>query len=103
VQERQNYKQRKNLLKQYSERSKLYFMAEKLTDFNHANRDVKVFRQELSLLLSHIKLSTDKQTKRDCLNKLTYVVELLHKNKVTPDAAVEGQLFEYAVFCKNLS
>jgi len=78
------------LLKQYNERK-----------FDHQTRDIEAFNAELGLLISHIKQVDNKAHKKEFINKLRYIVELLHKNKAPQNTTTQSLLFEYAVLTSN--
>jgi hypothetical protein len=61
-------------------------------EFDHASRDIEVFNSELTLLLNHFKQLEDKQLKREFVDKMTYVVELLHKNQAIKNTQTHARV-----------
>jgi len=61
-------------------------------EFDHQTRDIEVFNNELTLLLSHFKLLDDKLLKREFLEKMTYVIELLNKNQALKNAQTHARV-----------
>jgi hypothetical protein len=51
-----------------------------------------VFNSELTLLLNHFKQLEDKQLKREFVDKMTYVVELLHKNQAIKNTQTHARV-----------
>ena len=65
-------------------------------EFDHLSKDVEVFNAELTLLLNHFKqLSEDKPLRREFLSKMTYVVELLHKNQVAKNTQTHARVLKF--------
>lgn len=72
IQDTQSNKQKRNLLKQYKDRK-----------FDHLSRDIDAFNGELTLLLSHLKQTENAAQKKEFVGKLSYIVQLLYKNKAS--------------------
>lgn len=66
-------------------------------EFDHSSRDTEQFNQELGLLLDHLRHVEDKAARREFLDKVTYVVELLHKNQVPKNGQTYAKVRNYSL------
>ena len=57
-----------------------------ISEFDHSTRDISVFNSELGMLLDHARCIDEKPLKREFINKIGYLVELLHKNQAPKNA-----------------
>lgn len=64
--------------------------------------DIESYNHELSMLLEHYRLLGDeKALKKEFIEKMTYVVELMHKHNVPKNFMTKARLFEFAAASRN--
>jgi len=67
--------QKKKLARQYLERK-----------FDHETSNIEVYNHELNVLLSHFKLVDEKKLKREFVDRMSYVAQLIQKNGALKNA-----------------
>jgi hypothetical protein len=74
------------LAKQYLERK-----------FDHDSANIEVYNHELNVLISHFKQVDDSKLKKDFVDAMSYVAQLIIKNGAQKNTQTYARLFEFAV------
>jgi hypothetical protein len=60
-----------------------------------------VYNQELNVLISHYKVADDRKLRKEFVDRMSYVIQMITKNGAQKNAHTNARLFEFGVITGN--
>ena len=60
-----------------------------------------MYNHELNVLINHYKVADDRKLRKEFLDKMSYVIQMIQKNGAQKNAHTNARLFEFGVISEN--